>query len=666
MTPEEEERLRRTAGGASAAVGTDPTAPQRSPYTTPDLTGEAAAKAAAEKKRLEAAASYFKDQWKQPGGPTASVSQAGKLDLDRLGGPLDPTRQTPVIPPPSAPTPPPGAGDLDEARRLRTQLLDRMNQPGALAPTVAATPQVGAPAPVTAPTVTAATVAPAVTVGQTTVQRTAPMQAATVGPLAQAGRTVVGPVAEATAARIAPVERVTAAQVGGPQDQVRARQVGLLDRLNAIEAGTAAPSVAELQLKRGLDAAVGDQLGIAAQARGFGGLAALKQAGRNVAKIQQQTNLDTAMLRAKESEDARRQLLGALDSTRGMDINVGTTDANLKQDAAKFSAGAANTAGIAQAGMDTDVSKANAGFKNTAGLTQAQIDAEREKFNAGETNKGTLTEAGFKQDAAKTNTMVTSDESKAQASIDSQKALADAEAANKVNALAATFAQQAGMTKAQLDADVAKFNTEIAQRADFKNADLTQQSNLANLQSELQQRGLNQAQQLAYLQGALQSQGQVLDYSKAKMMADAARSAADRQFWGGIAGTLITGLATAAPVLIAASDRRMKTDITPMDSRRDLLSKMEGDDGKDELAQLLDGIRGYKYRYKDLNQEGTAPGEHFGPMAQDLEKAGPIGRSLVRDTPTGKMVDGGRAAMVALTALAKMREESARKKGARA
>lgn len=699
MTPEEEERLRRGTAGPTGGTTASPTGGS-APAPKPPATTPAPSPAVTRYTNPTApppATTYDRGTTTSPTSPPPanSVTNGTASPTGTSVGVASPTGQSTytasptgntngVASPTGVPldgvnrTPPPDPGqpvvdevqqkalnDLEEARRLRAQLLAQMGQPGAAAPTLATPPQVAAPAPVTAPTVGVASVAPAVMAGQTTVQRTAPMTAASVGPMAQAGQTTIAPVARATAATIAPVERIAAARVGGPQDQVRARQTDLLRRLEGIESGTGGPTLAELQLKRGLDAAVGDQMGIAAGARGFGRLAALKAAGRNTAKLQQQTNLDAAMARVKEQDDARRSLLSALDSTRGQDIAVGTTDATLSQDAAKTNAGAANTAGLTGAQLSTDVAKFNAGAENTRGLTQAQIDAERERFNTGETNKGTLTDAGFKQDAAKTNTLVTSDESKAQAGIDSQKALADADAANKVNALAATFAQQSGMTQAQLDADTAKFNTEIAQRADFKNVDLTQQANLANLQAELQQRGLNQAQQLAYLQGAVQSQGQVLDYAKAKMMADAAKTAADRSFWGGLAGSLLSAGATALPLLLA-SDRRLKTDVSPMDRRRELLSKMDGGGGKDDLAQLLDGIKGgYRYKYKDPSAPGQAPGEHFGPMAQDLERAGPIGASLVRDTPNGKMVDTGRAALVALAALSKMREETARKKGAR-
>jgi hypothetical protein len=74
-----------------------------------------------------------------------------------------------------------------------------------------------------------------------------------------------------------------------------------------------------------------------------------------------------------------------------------------------------------------------------------------------------------------------------------------------------------------------------------------------------------------------------------------------------------------------ASDRKLKTDVRPAD---------------DEANDMLDGLRAYKYRYKDEDRFGK--GEQFGVMAQDLERAGL--KSAVTDTPAGKIVNGAKLA----------------------
>jgi hypothetical protein len=67
--------------------------------------------------------------------------------------------------------------------------------------------------------------------------------------------------------------------------------------------------------------------------------------------------------------------------------------------------------------------------------------------------------------------------------------------------------------------------------------------------------------------------------------------------------------------------------------------------------------RGYSYEYKDPSAPGAAPGRHFGPMAQDLERT-PAGASTVRDTPNGKIVDTERLTMVNTAALSEQQRRT--------
>jgi hypothetical protein len=63
---------------------------------------------------------------------------------------------------------------------------------------------------------------------------------------------------------------------------------------------------------------------------------------------------------------------------------------------------------------------------------------------------------------------------------------------------------------------------------------------------------------------------------------------------------------------------------------------------------LLDQMpQTHSYTYKNPNARGEAPGTHYGPMAQEIEKGGPIGRSLVKPTGPGgtKQVDTARLSL---------------------
>lgn len=97
--------------------------------------------------------------------------------------------------------------------------------------------------------------------------------------------------------------------------------------------------------------------------------------------------------------------------------------------------------------------------------------------------------------------------------------------------------------------------------------------------------------------------------------------------------------------MFAMSDRRVKEDIKSGDSK---------------AKHILAGLKSYSYRYKD---EKNGKGEQFGPMAQEMERAG-LGHAVI-DTPRGKAVDGAKAALsgLALSAALARRVSKLEKKG---
>lgn len=97
--------------------------------------------------------------------------------------------------------------------------------------------------------------------------------------------------------------------------------------------------------------------------------------------------------------------------------------------------------------------------------------------------------------------------------------------------------------------------------------------------------------------------------------------------------TIGTGITAGALLL---SDEREKEDVEKFDP-----------------SDFLDKITGYSFRYKDPKKNGA--GKRMGPMAQDLEKSD-VGASMVHNTPEGKKVDTGAAALAALSSLASVHE----------
>lgn len=80
----------------------------------------------------------------------------------------------------------------------------------------------------------------------------------------------------------------------------------------------------------------------------------------------------------------------------------------------------------------------------------------------------------------------------------------------------------------------------------------------------------------------------------------------------------------AGATILAASDRRLKKNI---------------DDADKDAKSALDGLKAYSYDYKD---EKYGKGRQVGIMAQDLERSG-LGHAVI-DTPSGKMIHGGKLA----------------------
>lgn len=107
------------------------------------------------------------------------------------------------------------------------------------------------------------------------------------------------------------------------------------------------------------------------------------------------------------------------------------------------------------------------------------------------------------------------------------------------------------------------------------------------------------------------------------------------------AGTAAAKAATGGGGATAVSDRREKTDVKKL--------------GDSDMEQLLSKISGYGFDYKNPGEAGEAPGARVGVMAQDAQKAGPIGKSMVVDGKPMKL-DLPNAVGAALAAVAYLKK----------
>jgi hypothetical protein len=117
----------------------------------------------------------------------------------------------------------------------------------------------------------------------------------------------------------------------------------------------------------------------------------------------------------------------------------------------------------------------------------------------------------------------------------------------------------------------------------------------------------------------------------------------------------LAGVATKALPLFLGSDERMKTNV-----RQILPGEQARDAGA--LDRLGQSLTPHTYEYKD---PANGPGERLGVMAQDVERAGPLGQSLVTEQQGTKMIDIPAALGTSLGLLGRLSERIAHLEGRR-
>jgi len=187
----------------------------------------------------------------------------------------------------------------------------------------------------------------------------------------------------------------------------------------------------------------------------------------------------------------------------------------------------------------------------------------------------------------------------------------------------AGYQQQAGAQNAQLQQNQGQYNATNQQGANQYNAGLQQQGQQLNSQNYLgllSQLGNMNANQLNAQGAASQNKGMI--------------------------GPLLSAGGQIGAAGIAASDERLKTDVT---------------DEREKIDAMLDGLRPVGWRYKDPK---FGEGRHSGIMAQAMEQS-EAGRQVVIDTPEGKMLDVKKALGAALASSARLNERLRKLEGER-
>jgi hypothetical protein len=169
-------------------------------------------------------------------------------------------------------------------------------------------------------------------------------------------------------------------------------------------------------------------------------------------------------------------------------------------------------------------------------------------------------------------------------------------------------------------------NTQAKNAAMAQNLSEKQRVSDANTATRNQQQQYNKSLQQQDFENKYKKAGGVSTGLNNQALGYQQAGQATQQFLGTLAG---------AGASVAKSDERDKKNIEDFDP-----------------SQFLDDLTSVKYRYKNPKD---GEGKFAGPMAQDLEK-NEIGKSMVHDTPDGKVVDTGRAAMTGLSVMSDLHE----------
>jgi len=490
-------------------------------------------------------------------------------------------------------------------------------------------------------------------------------------PTVQAGTATAGLATPASSINVALAKaaQAQASQLDPTQQaEWRDQQKTLAGYLNDAILGNA-PSVAELQLREAEQRQEANQLGLAAKASGGGNVAlALRTAANNIGRLNQGASADAALLRAQEIAAARGQLGDVLGTARTGDINIADRNATL-------------ATGVSQtnAGLTTDVSKLNASNQTDASKTLAQLLTQANIANAGNQTQASVANAGNQTQASAatasniTQLMAKQAELEYQASHDNAgNALSaqetQAKLATDVSLAAALAKNTADLQTQRLNEEASATNANNSTSTNINNAKFINDAAASNATNTLTQRQLDEKTKQDAAANTLAAGTQTIQGGSAAAEAAARVDAANRQ---GLAA-LGTGLATLfkgssgtsgsgnAPNYDSnqspsidfdqgtTSDRRAKTDVS---------------DGEAAAQSILDAMNPKSFRYKDdVRGPGVSPGKKTGVMAQDLERS-PAGKSLVKDTPGGKVIDGAGSTGTLMAMLATLNKRLDRVEG---
>lgn len=189
------------------------------------------------------------------------------------------------------------------------------------------------------------------------------------------------------------------------------------------------------------------------------------------------------------------------------------------------------------------------------------------------------------------------------------------------------LAQQLAAAASQRGGNPAALQRALVMQQGQQSRDLAEQSSVAKLQerqaAQQQLGNLTLGQQQQDLSTVLSPAQLAQQVQLSREQAQLQKDLMLRQQQTQILGSLLGGAASLGSAGITKSDEKSKKNIKS---------------AKNDIKDFLDKLSSKSYNYKEPESPGAASGKRVGILAQDLEKSG-VGRTMVMDTPHGKMVD---------------------------
>ena len=436
----------------------------------------------------------------------------------------------------------------------------------------------------------------------------------------------VGTAAQATAATINQT----------PQAEFRTGQAGLAAALQAQAMGQG-PSLAQSQLRQATDRNIAQSMAMAASQRGATAGQGLRQIAQQASAANQQAAQQSADLRMQEQMAARQQLGGVLASGREQDIGLATSQAGLQQQAGLANQSATNQFALAQADLTQGARLAN----QKAALEQTALNDAQSRFF----NQGMADMEQRDRESLMALEKLKVDQNLGIQGINNQAYTATSQArGNLVGGLGQAAAMLSDETKKE---DIEDGSTRT---------DKFLKGFSAALKSQSDDKGKNPWKGQEQTGKAI---GKGL-FALGKSFAGGGGGAA-----GPVSNMPQSGAVAAAPMMVAAHGLKVpgeakypgddeRNDTVPvMTSPGEVIVPRSAASDSDKLEAFVKALSTSEYKYKD---EKYGKGVHVSPMAQELEKS-ELGRSMVTDTPEGKVVNYAKAGGLLLSTAAMLNDK---------